>query len=407
MHEDLDAKVSDLGRLQGEHAALLAARDALEVERADEAAQVADLRDALATAEAALGSQDSARRLAEDVAARAEVSRLSGDLAALREELHVVTTDRNRLRKLAESCQRDVKKAHGILAARSGDAEQLQEQNQRLREDLVRKTKSLQDALEALSNAASSVSAASAASFGSHTHSHTDTIVVSAKSGSMSGRDLVSLQTLCNRLSETCVEQSAQVAVLKKQCLGLGKRVIELEAGTIPDFSDRAHEAREREAKQLERRRDVKEMEGLVAATAASNGNGNGSKSRTASVSDGSEPALAASSSAASSAAAHASSGSDLDFYGRPTSTSLSSSSMTLPSSSPPTASSSSSSAASAAAAVAVAVALPISGPLVVGDKRLRSAGSRRASSDANNKTPPRAQQPVTVQLAMVEHELP
>ena len=74
--------MSDLGRLQGEHAAVLAARDALEVERADEAAQVADLRDALATAEAALGSQDSARRLAEDIAARAEVSRLSGDLAA-------------------------------------------------------------------------------------------------------------------------------------------------------------------------------------------------------------------------------------------------------------------------------------------------------------------------------------
>jgi hypothetical protein len=120
--------------------------------------------------------------------------------------------------------------------------------NQRLREDLARKSKSLQDALTALAVAMETASFRPAPVTTTH-----ETILVGSAS-TVSGRDLASLQNICNRLSETIKEKDDLIGVLRKQCIGLGKRVIELEAGTLPDFSEKGLAAAE-EAEATERQK--------------------------------------------------------------------------------------------------------------------------------------------------------
>ena len=162
MQEDVEAKAAEIARLTAEKTTLTAAREALEVERADEAAQVVELRAALAALEERASSdRDRLQSQAVD-AALAEAASLREQLSSLQSDLHSMTTDRNRCRRLAESCQNDVKKAHSILASRSQDSEKLLEENQNLRQDLQRKSKSLQDALQALNNAATAAGGGSA-----------------------------------------------------------------------------------------------------------------------------------------------------------------------------------------------------------------------------------------------------
>jgi len=254
MHEALESKTAALAQMTTEKEELAKQLHALEMERADAEQTVAELRAALAEAEA--NAERTRNSLAEleqqQLAAAHKQARV--DAERLTEELHAMTTDRNRLRALNASIQAEQKKLGSVLAARQREATTMAQDNQRLREDLARKSKSLQDALTALAVAmeappaagSSAGSSSSAASSGARTPHAPETIIVAAPSSSMkvSGKDFASLQLLCTRLSEACAEKDHQLGVLKKQCVGLGKRVIELEAGTMPDFSDEAVEQR-------------------------------------------------------------------------------------------------------------------------------------------------------------------
>lgn len=246
------------------------ARAALEDERAAEAAQAARLRATLAELESRADADRAAAASAQAEQSRSQLAQSQAALERAQADLHLVTTERNRLRRLAESVQTDMRRLNGALASKAAEVEKAQQENQRLREDLARKSKSLQDALTALAVAmeapppganASGSGGMGSGSFPSGSSSGGgggggssggggggggETIIVAAPIHSQkpSAANLSALQVLCTRLSEACAEKEAQISVLKKQCLGLGKRVIELEAGVLPDFSELAHERR-------------------------------------------------------------------------------------------------------------------------------------------------------------------
>ena len=177
-------------------------------------------------------------------AANERIAQLERELATVKDELHLMTTDRNRCKRMMESMQIDMKKLHQQVTAHSTDTATLRAENQCLREDLVRKSKSLQDSLAALAVAMETQSFRPPPT---QPVIEQQTILVGSSSSSVSGRDLANLQLLCNRLSETIKEKDDMIGVLRKQCVGLGKRVIELEAGQLPDFSEAAHEQQQQQ----------------------------------------------------------------------------------------------------------------------------------------------------------------
>jgi len=267
IHDDAAAKETELARLSEEKEELVRARAALEDERAAEAAQAARLRATLAEVESRADADRAAAASAQAEQSRSQLAQSQAALERAQADLHLVTTERNRLRRLAESVQTDMRRLNGALASKAAEVEKAQQENQRLREDLARKSKSLQDALTALAVAMEAPPPGSAASgsagMGSFSSSSNsggsgtgssggggggggETIIVAAPIHSQkpSAGNLSALQVLCTRLSEACAEKEAQISVLKKQCMGLGKRVIELEAGVLPDFSELAHERR-------------------------------------------------------------------------------------------------------------------------------------------------------------------
>lgn len=266
LHDESTSKLSSLQQLLDEKSEVESARAALLSERDEAHAQVASLQAQVASLQSQADLDRAAlesSRVREATEAREELARRLDTALA---DLHAMTTDRNRCKKVTESIQIDMKKmmaqieqkgctSHARWMAdrletapdactRAGGAgpslphlsfsspyfsffsaadSSLSVENRRLREDLARKSKSLQDALTALTLQMESASSPTVVS-------HETVVLAPASIASVGGRDLAALQTICNRLSETIKEKDDMVGVLRRQCAGLGRRVMELEA---------------------------------------------------------------------------------------------------------------------------------------------------------------------------------
>lgn len=243
LHDEYTLQSTALARLAEEKAELEAAQEGLAAAQEKTMGELEAQRSRLRAMEEAATEDRLAQESALLLAASQDRDRLKGELALAERDLHTMTTDRNRCRRLKDSIHLEMQRMHAQMHGKGSELEKLTEDNQRLREDLARKSKSLQDALTALGVAMETQSFRPAPTVGA------PTILIVPSSTTGGGRvDLGSLHLLCNRLSETISEKDNMISVLRKQCVGLGKRVIELEAGTLPDFSEKGIQARKDEA---------------------------------------------------------------------------------------------------------------------------------------------------------------